>query len=53
MAKMGRPTTPHYFKKQFRYSGIEKRFLQALESMKNEHDKKVVLDVLESMKKEA
>lgn len=49
--KVGRPTVPDYAKKQFRFSGIEKRFLAAVEKMESEHDKKLVLSVLEDMKK--
>lgn len=48
---MGRPTVPDYAKKQYRFSGIEKRFLAVIENMVNEHDKKLVLSVLEDMKK--
>lgn len=48
--KIGRPATPDYGKKQFRYNGIEKRFLAAIEEMKNEYDKNIVLDVLKSMR---
>lgn len=48
---IGRPKTPSYSKKQFRYAGIEKRFLEAVGKMESEHDKKIVLKVLESMKK--
>lgn len=48
---MGRPKTPAYFKKQFRYAGIEKRFLEVVEKMESEYDKNLVLSVLEEMKK--
>lgn len=48
--KIGRPETPEYTKKRFRYANIEKRFSKALEQMKDEHDKKIILKVLEEMK---
>lgn len=48
--KMGRPTTPAYAKKQFRYSGIETRFLEIVEKMENEYDKKLVLNELQKMR---
>ena len=48
--KMGRPCTPEYTKKKFRYANIEKRFSKALEQMKDEHDKAIVLKVLEEMR---
>lgn len=47
--KMGRPTVPAYKKKQFRYSNIEKRFLEAIKNMESEHDKNIVRSVLKSM----
>lgn len=48
--KKGRPMTPAYAKKQFRYSGIETRFLEIVEKMENEYDKKLVLNELQKMR---
>lgn len=49
-SKMGRPKTPEYRKKRFRFSAIEDAFNDVLENMENERDRKLVLQTLEKLK---
>lgn len=48
--KMGRPTTAEYRKKRHRMSRIEDEFIQIIEKMNNENDRKLVLQTLEKLK---
>lgn len=48
--KMGRPVTAEYRKKRHRMSRIEDEFIQVLEKMTNENDRKLVLQTLEKLK---
>lgn len=48
--KMGRPTTPEYRKKRFRFSAIEDTFKEVLGQIENEKDRKLIIATLEKMK---
>lgn len=48
--KMGRPTKEEYRKKRHRMSRIEDEFIQVIEKMTNENDRKLVMQTLEKLK---
>lgn len=48
--KMGRPKTPEYRKKRFRFSAIEDRFKERMSDFKNDHDRKLVEKILDDMR---
>ena len=50
MAKMGRPRTPEYRKKKFRFSAIEDSFKNVLDKMENQKDRKLIEEVLDKLK---
>lgn len=49
---MGRPTTPEYTKKRFRYSAIEKTFKEMADEL-NDNDLEVVQRFLSRLKEKA
>jgi len=48
--KMGRPRTPEYRKKRFRFSAIEDSFKEILDRMENDSDRKLVMQTLDKLK---
>jgi hypothetical protein len=49
--RIGRPTLPKYRGKLHRFGKIEDKIVEILPLMKSQHDRKLVLNALEELKK--